>query len=65
MARITKWIGSNGEVLFPIALSTDNSEHMVSSNNNYFIPVFEVVIPDIVAGNPIGLLLSLTYSGTP
>ena len=62
MSRITKWVGSNGEVLFPTELSTDNSKPLISSNNTYFIPVFEVIYPDIVTGNPIGLLLSLTYT---
>lgn len=65
MATITKWIGSNGEVLLPLATSADNSEPMVSSYGNYFIPLFESASEPIVAGNPMGLLLSLTYAGTP
>ena len=62
MARITKWIGSNGEVLLPTELSTDNSKHLISSHGNYFIPIFEVIYPDIVSGNPIGLLFGICKS---
>lgn len=65
MTQIVQWVGSNGEVLLPLSVEADNSAHMVSSNGNYFIPIFYVAPPTIEAGNPIGLLLSLTYSGTP
>ena len=65
MTQIVQWIGSNGEVLLPLATTSDNSAPMVSSNGNYFMPIFYTAPPTIEAGNPIGLLLSLTYSGTP
>lgn len=65
MTNIVQWIGSNGEVLLPLSQEADNSAHMVSSNGNYFVPIFYTAPPTIEAGNPIGMLLTLTYPATP
>lgn len=62
MAVITQWIGTNGEVLIPLSSSADNSEPMISTNGTYFMPIFYTAPPEIVTGNPMGLLLSLTYT---
>lgn len=62
--RVTKWIGSNGEVIIPLSETTYNTANMVSSCGNYFFPLTEEVVA-IEAGNPIGLLLTLTYPATP
>lgn len=62
--RVTKWIGSNGEVIIPLSETTYNTAHMVSSYGNYFFPLTEEIVA-IEAGNPIGLLLTLTYPATP
>lgn len=62
MSAITQWIGSNGEVLLPLTSSVDNSSPMISTNGTYFTPIFYVAPPEIAEGNPIGLLLSLTYT---
>lgn len=63
--RITKWIGSNGEVLFPLGEDTTyNSNNLVSTKGTYFMPSTEEIIL-IEAGNPMGLLLTLTYPATP
>jgi len=59
--RITKWIGSNGEVLLPLTEETYNDGNVVSSKGTFFFPITEEVsVP--VTGNPMGLLLTLTYS---
>lgn len=63
--RVKKWIGSNGEVLIPLGdPTTYNTNKMVSTSGIYYFPQTEEVSV-IVVGNPMGLLLSLTYSGTP
>lgn len=59
--KITKWIGSNGEVLIPIGEATTyNTNKLISTLGTYFFPQTEEIIV-IETGNPIGLLLSLTY----
>lgn len=63
--RIKKWIGSNGEVLILLGdPTTYNTNKMVSTSGVYYFPQTETVTV-IEAGNPIGLLLTLTYAGTP
>lgn len=63
--KITKWIGSNGEVLIPLGETTTyNTNKLISNLGTYFFPQIEEIVT-IEAGNPIGLLLSLTYSATP
>lgn len=58
--RVLRWIGSNGEILTPLTVETYNEGRMISTHGTYFIPqtIEEVAI---VAGNPMGLLLTLTY----
>lgn len=62
--KITKWIGSNGEVLIPLSEETYNNGNMVSTRGTYFFPLTEEIVA-IEAGNPMGLLLTLTYPATP
>ena len=58
--QVLKWIGSNGEILIPLSEETYNNGKMISTKGTYFIPqTFEEVA--IQAGNPMGLLLALTY----
>lgn len=64
---IRKWICENGDVLIPltditVASSTDGK--LVSAKGKFYLPLIEET-SIIVAGNPIGLLLSLTYPDTP
>lgn len=60
--RVDRYIGSNGEILIPTTTTSNNTSALVSSNGVYYLPqTSEVVV--IEAGNPIGLLLSLTYAG--
>lgn len=61
---IKKWIGSNGEVLIPLSQETYNDGKMISTKGTYFIPQTETITV-IEAGNPMGLLLALTYPATP
>ncbi len=60
--KITKWIGDNGDVLIPLGdPTTYNTNKLFSLSGVYFIPFTEEVVA-IETGNPIGLLLSLTYT---
>ena len=64
---IRRWVGDNGDILFPltdIQVSTLTDGTLISAKGRYYIPINEEVVP-IVAGNPMGLLLTLTYSATP
>lgn len=62
--KVKRYIGSNGEILLPISESTYNSSSLISSSGVYFLAVTEEVVI-IEAGNPIGMLLTLTYADTP
>lgn len=61
---VKKYIGSNGEILLPLSQNDTNSANLVSISGVFYLAVKEDV-SSIVAGNPIGLLLALTYSATP
>ena len=61
---VDRYIGSNGEILIPVAASDYNSADLISTRGTYFIAQTHEVV-DIVAGNPMGLLLTLTYPATP
>jgi hypothetical protein len=66
MNVLDRYIGSNGEVLLPLSQETDNITNLISSDGAvYLIQYHSDEVPTIVAGNPIGLLLILTYSTTP
>ena len=59
---VTKWIGSNGEVLIPLSTDTYNTGRLISTKGTYFLPSLEEEVIEIETGNPIGLLLALTYT---
>lgn len=63
---VDRYISDDGELLMPISTTLNNTSDLLSDRGRFF-KVFthsdEVVA--IEAGNPIGLLLTLTYSGTP
>lgn len=61
---VTKYIGSNGDVLLPISETANNTSPLVSGKGVYFIPLTEEQAI-IEAGNSMGLLLALTYPATP
>lgn len=62
---LDRYIGSNGDVLIPIQTSATNTSPLLSVKKGvYYIPqTHEEVV--IEAGNPMGLLLVLTYPATP
>lgn len=58
--KVNKWISDKGEVLIPLEVTTYNTSPMVSDGGTYWFAVTEEVVA-IETGNPIGLLLTLTY----
>lgn len=58
--RVVRWICEDGTVLIPLATTTYNTSPMVSSKGKYYFPVTEEVVA-IESGNPMGLLLTITY----
>lgn len=62
MATVVKrFIGSNGDVLIPVSQNATNSSDLVSDNGVYYIAQVQSSSTP-VQGNPIGLLLALTYA---
>lgn len=61
---VDRYIGSNGDVLIPLGSALDNTNNLVSARGVYYIAqTHEQVV--IEAGNPMGLLLAITYPATP
>lgn len=64
---LRKLITDNGDVVFPLSemeVTSTSVGRFVSDSGKYYMPIFEEIVP-IVGGNPMGLLLTLTYSATP
>lgn len=59
--EVKKFIGSNGEVLIPISQNASNSANLVSTQGTYFLAITEDTSTPL-QGNPMGLLLTLTYA---
>lgn len=59
-----RYIGSDGDVLIPVEPETTYSPLLSVKKGVYFIPQTHEVVT-IEAGNPMGLLLTLTYPATP
>jgi len=64
MAVVVQYTGSNGDILIPITATVDNTSDLISGSGVYYI-VETMEVVGIVAGNPMGLLLALTYPATP
>lgn len=64
---VDRYIGSNGEVLLPTTVTADNTSDLLSLSGVYYKvqTTEEVAESTIEAGNPMGLLLTLTYPATP
>lgn len=63
---VKQWVGDDGELLIPIEDTADNTGMLLSTNTGkIYIAITEVAPGAIVAGNPMGLLLTLTYPATP
>lgn len=62
---VDRYIGTNGDVLIPLTTTANNTSPLLSVKKGvYFIPQTHEVVT-IEAGNPMGLLLTLTYPATP
>ena len=58
---VDRFIGDNGEVLIPINQNASNSANLVSEKTGvYYIAITHEIV-SILQGNPMGLLLALTY----
>jgi len=64
---VDNYIGTDGSLLIPLTSTSDNSSNLLSTKGVLYIAqTHEYSAPaSIVAGNPIGLLLTLTYPATP
>lgn len=61
---VDRYIGDNGVVLLPLQGTANNTSDLISDTGVYFMAqTHEEVI--ILEGNPMGLLLAITYSATP
>ena len=58
---VARYIGSDGTILLPIPKSETNTSNLISSKGVYYIVQTEEQMA-IETGNPIGLLLALTYT---
>ena len=64
--RVDFYIGDDGDYIRPISATADNTSDLVSDRGVYnkaFIS--DTTVYPIEAGNPMGLLLTLTYPATP
>jgi len=62
---VDRYIGSNGDVLIPTTTTADNTSDLLSTSGTYYKVQTTAESATIVAGNPMGLLLTLTYPATP
>lgn len=66
MATVARYIGDNGDILIPIEDTADNTGKLLSTTFGIvYIPQLVAEVGVIEAGNPMGLLLALTYPDTP
>jgi len=61
---LDRYIGLNGDVLIPVTTSATNTSDLISIKGVYYIAQTSEIV-QIEAGNPMGLLLTLTYPATP
>lgn len=61
---VDRYIGSNGDILIPTSVTADNTGDLISING-VFYKAQTSTQAIIEAGNPMGLLLTLTYPATP
>lgn len=61
---VRRYIGTNGDVLIPLTETGDNTSSLLSDKGVLYLVQTEEVVA-IQAGNPVGLLLALTYPATP
>jgi len=61
---LDRYIGANGDILIPVTSSDSNTSDLISIKGVYYLAQTHEEV-SIVAGNPMGLLLTLTYPATP
>lgn len=64
VVRVDRYVGSNGDILLPVAETANNTSDLISIKGIYYIAQTTEIV-GIEAGNPMGLLLTLTYPATP
>lgn len=64
--RVDFYIGDDGDYIRPISATADNTSDLVSDRGTYYKAfTHDDGSVAIVAGNPMGLSLVLTYPATP
>lgn len=64
--RVDFYIGDDGDYIRPISATADNTSDLVSDRGVYYKAfITDTTVYPIEAGNPMGLLLTLTYPATP
>lgn len=64
--RVDFYIGDDGELLMPINTTPNNTSDLLSDRGVYYKAfITDTTVYPIEAGNPMGLLLTLTYPATP
>lgn len=58
---VDRYIGDNGDVLIPINQNATNSANLISDKGVYYIAITHSTSAPL-QGNPMGLLLALTYA---
>lgn len=61
---VKKYIATNGDVVFPLTSTANNTSNLISDKGVLYLAELEEIVA-IEAGNPMGLLLTLTYPATP
>lgn len=64
VVRVDRYVGSNGDILLPVAETVNNTSDLISIKGIYYIAQTSEIVA-IEAGNPMGLLLTLTYPAAP
>lgn len=64
VVRVDRYVGTNGDILLPVTETANNTSDLISIKGIYYIAQTSEIVA-IEAGNPMGLLLTLTYPATP
>jgi len=64
VVRVDRYVGTNGDILLPVTETANNTSDLISIKGVYYLAQTSEIVA-IEAGNPMGLLLTLTYPATP
>lgn len=64
VVRVDRYVGTNGDILLPVTETANNTSDLISIKGVYYLAQTGEIVA-IEAGNPMGLLLTLTYPATP